>query len=143
MEPSKRPSQKLFIVVIDDSATVCHLLEALLTPEDHQVTCFQHPVPALRSILKTGETPLPDLLFIDLSLPMINGYEVIRRFKSHRATQHIPIIVISRLGDTITRLKARLTGANAYLEKPFQAQDVLMLVRYVAIFINPTIPKNE
>jgi DNA-binding response OmpR family regulator len=143
VEPSKHPSQKLFIVVIDDSATVCRLLEALLTQEGHQVMCFQHPVPALRFILKTGETPLPDLLFIDLTLPNINGFEMIRRFKNHQATQHIPIIVISRLGDAITRLKARLAGANAYLEKPFQAQDVLTLVRSFAAFTNPTIPENK
>ena len=143
MEPFKRPSKKLFIVVIDDSITVCQILEALLTKEGHQVKSFQHPVPALRSILNTGETPLPDLLFIDLKLPNINGYEVIKRLKGNPATQHIPIVVISRLGDTITRLKVRLAGANAFLEKPFQPQDVLMLARYFATFTNPTIPENK
>ena len=125
-------NHSLFIVVIDDSPTVCTILDVFLTREGHQVKSFQNPVPALRSILKTGETPLPDLLFIDLSLPMINGYEVIRLFKNNPASIHIPVIVISRLGDTITRLKVRLAGANAYLEKPFQIQDVIALVQSFA-----------
>ena len=131
-------NHSLFIVVIDDSPTVCTILDVFLTREGHQVKSFQNPVPALRSILKTGETPLPDLLFIDLSLPTINGYEVIRLFKNNPASIHIPAIVISRLGDTITRLKVRLAGANAYLEKPFQIQDVIALVQSFA-----TLPKSD
>jgi DNA-binding response OmpR family regulator len=137
------PSNKLFIVVIDDSATVCRILEGVLTEGGHQVVCFLDPVPALRSILNTGETPLPDLLFIDLNLPKINGYEVITRFKKNTASLHLPIIAISRLGDTVSRLKARLAGANAFLEKPFQPQDVLTLVRDVAVLPNSNIHENE
>jgi CheY-like chemotaxis protein len=137
------PSNKLFIVVIDDSETVCRILEGVLTEGGHQVQSFQDPVPALRSILNTGETPLPDLLFIDLNLPKINGYEVITRFKNNPASLHIPIIAISRLGDMVSRLKARLAGANAFLEKPFQPQDVLTFVRDVAMLPNSNIHENE
>ena len=112
-------NHSLFIVVIDDSPTVCTILDVFLTREGHQVKSFQNPVPALRSILKTGETPLPDLLFIDLSLPMINGYEVIRLFKNNPASIHIPVIVISRLGDTITRLKVRLCRSKCVSGETF------------------------
>ena len=131
-------NRSLFIVVIDDSPTVCTILDVSLTREGHEVKSFQNPVPALRSILKTGEIPLPDLLFIDLSLPTINGYEVIRLFKNNPASMHIPVVVISRLGDTITRLKVRLAGANAFLEKPFQVQDVIALVQSFA-----ALPKSD
>ena len=137
------PSKKRFIVVIDDSVTVCHLLEALLTQEGHQVRCFQHPVPAIRSILITGETPLPDLLFIDLSLPRINVYQEVRRLLKDPVSIHIPIIGITRLDDTVARLKARLAGANAYLAKPFQIQDVLTLVGDVVTRPNPNSHENE
>ena len=143
MEPSNVDPKRLFIVVIDDSETVCKMLETILTPQGHQVTCFLDPVDALRSILKTCETPLPDLLYIDLTLPRMDGYEVIKRFKSHQATQHIPIIVISRLGNTVARLKARLAGANAFLEKPFQVQDVLMLTWSVTALTNQTTTENK
>jgi DNA-binding response OmpR family regulator len=137
------PSNKLFIVVIDDSKTVCQILEGVLTKEGHQVQSFQNPVPALRSVLKTGETPRPDLLFIDLALPNIDGFEVIRRFKSNPVSHHIPIVVISRRGDPVTRLKARLGGAADYLEKPFQPQDVLTIVQPHIRSTKPTISENE
>lgn len=130
------PSKKLFIVVIDDSITVCQILEGVLTKEGHQVQSFQHPVPALLSI-NTSEIPRPDILFIDLALPNVDGFEVIKRFKRKTATQHIPIVVISRLGDTVSRLKARLAGANAFLEKPFRPQDVLTVVQSIATFTKP------
>jgi twitching motility two-component system response regulator PilG len=119
--------KNLFIVVIDDSAIVCRVLEILLTKEGHQVKSFLNPVPAFRSI-KTGETPLPDLLFVDINLPHINGYEVVKFFKDNPASMHIPIIMISRSDDVVLRLKARLAGANAYLAKPFKPQDVIALI---------------
>lgn len=143
MEHSNVDPKRLFIVVIDDSATVCKMLETILTSQGHQVRCFLDPVDALRSILKTSETPLPDLLFIDLILPRMDGYEAIERFRNHHASMHIPIVVISRIDDTIARLKARLAGANSYLTKPFQGQDVLTLVRDVAALPHTNTHENE
>jgi len=146
VEPSKAfhsSRNALFLVVIDDSAVVCRILEALLTKEGHQVECFLDPVSALRSILVTGATPLPDLFFIDLSLPALNGYEVTQCFKTNAASMHIPIIVISRLDDPIARLKARLAGATAFLPKPFQVQDVIALVQPFTTFPNANPPENK
>lgn len=143
MEPSERLTRKLFIVVIDDSMTVCTMLETILTRQGHQVRWFLDPVSAVRSILTTGETPPPDLLFIDLTLPRLDGYKVIKIFKNQSASRHIPIVVISRLGDAVSRLKARLAGAYAYLEKPFQPQDVLTLVRDGVTHPNPNTHENE
>ena len=134
-------SNALFIVVIDDSAVVCRILEVLLTKEGHQVQRFQDPVSAIRALLITGETPLPDLFFIDLSMPTLSGYEVTQCFKKHPASMHIPIIVISRLDDTVARLKARLAGAAAYLPKPFEVQDLFTLVRSFAE--RPNAPSSE
>ena len=122
MEHSKQPSKKLFIGVIDDSATVCHILETVLTQEGHQVKSFLDPVSAQRSILKTGETPPPDLVFIDLNLPLIPGYEVIRILRKEPASMHIPIIVISRDDSPTAHISVRLAGANAYLAKPSRSK---------------------
>jgi twitching motility two-component system response regulator PilG len=125
----KRP---LSIVVIDDSPTVCKILEVALSREGHQVQTFQDPVPVLRAIFVAGTIPMPDMLFVDLLLPRINGYQVIMRFRNHSRGKLIPIIVISRLGGVIDRLKARLAGANDYLTKPFKMQDVVTLVERYA-----------
>jgi chemotaxis family two-component system response regulator PixG len=122
----------LFIVVIDDSPTVCQLLDDALSREGHQVKSFHDPVLALRSILTTGETPRPDLLLVDLSLPMISGYEVVRLFKRNTATMHIPIIVISRLGGIVARLRALLAGADGHLEKSLLFPEIIALIQRYA-----------
>jgi twitching motility two-component system response regulator PilG len=129
-------------VVIDDSETVCRILEAVLAREGHQVKSFLDPVLAFRSINK-GETPLPDLLFVDIHLPRLDGYKVIQHFKKQPAFMHIPIIVISRSDGVIDRLKAQLAGSNAYLAKPFQAQDVIALVQGFATLPNANTPENN
>jgi two-component system, chemotaxis family, response regulator PixG len=130
--------RSLSIVVIDDSPTVCTILETVLTREGHQVQLFLDPVPALRSFLFHREIPPPDLFFVDLSLPHVSGYELIKLFRKHPAFRRIPIIVISRIDNAVVRLNVRLAGANAYLTKPFQVQDVLTLAQFFAAFPNST-----
>lgn len=131
-------SSRLSIVIIDDSPTICKLLEITLTGVGHHVTCFQQSVEALRS-LKTGKTPRPDLFFIDLALPMINGYEVIRLLRETPAFGQVPIVVISRLDGATIRLRVRLAGADAYLGKPFQIQDVMAIIQHVETLPSSTI----
>jgi DNA-binding response OmpR family regulator len=123
------PQKKRFIVVIDDSQTVCKILSVVLSRAGHQVKTFQDPGVALREF-STGETPPPDVLFVDLILPRIDGYQVMKRIREHPKPIHI--IVISRLGGIVDRLKARLAGANDYLVKPFKEQDVIALVEHYA-----------
>jgi DNA-binding response OmpR family regulator len=141
VESSRVPVKKLFIVVIDDSETVCRLLEAILTREGHQVRWFLDSVRGLHSIQK-GETPLPDVLIVDVNIPHLDGYGVVKRFKDNPASRHIPAIMISRWDDTISHLKARLVGAHAYLAKPFQPQDVIALIQPFTTFPNSNTPEN-
>jgi twitching motility two-component system response regulator PilG len=142
VESSSVPVKKLFIVVIDDSETVCRLLEAILTGEGHQVRWFLDSVRALHSIQK-GETPLPDVLIVDVNIPHLDGYGVVKRFKDNPASRHIPAIMISRWDDTISHLKARLVGAHAYLAKPFQPQDVIALIQPFTTLPNSNTPENK
>jgi DNA-binding response OmpR family regulator len=119
--------QQLSIVVIDDSPTICKIIEVILSREGYRVQTFTDPVIALRD-LKTGNISMPDILFVDLLLPRTNGYRVIKCIRRLPAGKHIPIIVISRLTNFLDRLKAKLVGASDYLEKPFTVQQVIATV---------------
>ncbi len=118
-----------FMMIIDDSPTVCHILEVTLRQQGHQVISFQQPILALRALFQTREVPFPDLLVVDLLLPHMNGFQVIKFMKDHAQSRHIPIIAISRHDGLMDRLKARIAGANEYVTKPFKIQDIVALVQ--------------
>jgi DNA-binding response OmpR family regulator len=118
-----------FLMVIDDSPTICMILESALGRQGYQVRSFPEPLLALRAIFVTGEIPVPDLLFVNLILPRMNGFQVIQLLRRHPQSKHIPIIVITRRNGLMDRLKAQLVGANEYVTKPFKIQDIVELAR--------------
>ena len=116
------------ILVIDDSPTVCKLLEVGLGRAGYQVIAFQDPRQMLFVLFVTGQIPFPDLVIVDLMLPYIDGYRLIKRFREH--SKDVPLVVLTRRDGIRDRLKARLAGANAYLTKPFHIQHLVDLARY-------------
>ena len=121
------PKQTL-VVVIDDSPTICKILETCLRRAGHQAVSYPDPVQALQAIFR-GEVARPDVLFVDLVLPQMDGYEVIQRLRAKAEFKAVPIVAISGRDSMLARLKARLAGANDYVTKPFQTQHIVALVQ--------------
>ena len=121
------PKQTL-VVVIDDSPTICKILETCLQREGYQAISYLNPVQALQALFR-GEVARPDVLFVDLVLPQMDGYEVIKRFRAKPEFKAIPIIAISGRDSVVDRLKARLAGANDYVTKPFKIEHIVALVQ--------------
>ncbi len=120
------------VLIIDDSFTICKILEVALSRQGYRVMSFQQPVLALHALFQTKEIAFPDLLFVDLIMPRMNGFQVIRFLRGHPESRHLPIIAISRCDGLMDRLRARLAGANEYVTKPFKIQDIVALVqRYI------------
>ncbi len=69
--------------------------------------------------LKLAQREKPDLLFLDLLMPKINGYEVCRRLKGNPETSSIKVIVLTALVEESGEERARIAGAEGYLTKPF------------------------
>src|SRR5207248_10631985 len=84
------PKQTL-VVIIDDSPTICKILETCLQREGYQAISYLNPVQALYAILR-GEIARPDVLFVDLVLPQMDGYEVIKRLRAKPEFKAMPII---------------------------------------------------
>lgn len=118
----------LFVMVIDDSLTVCKILETCLHRAGYKVKSFEDGVEAL-CWLNTAEANTPDFIFVDLGLPKLDGYEVIRLLKAKPALEHTTLVILSRRDGILDRLKGRLVGAHAYLTKPFKTQQILAVVR--------------
>jgi twitching motility two-component system response regulator PilG len=116
------------VMLIDDSPTICKILETCLHRAGYEVNSFPDGVQALLW-LNRSEVRLPALIFVDLGLPKLDGYEVIRLLKAKPALYHTILVILSRRDGVLDRLKGRLVGAHAYLTKPFKTRDILAVVQ--------------
>ena len=117
------------IVVIDDSPTVRKIAETSLRRAGYRVASYEDPVLALRALTAARETAPPDLLIVDIGLPHLDGYDVIKLIRSNDAYHRTPVVVLSGRDGIKARLKARLAGANDYLTKPFKTQGLTAAVQ--------------
>jgi twitching motility two-component system response regulator PilG len=115
------------ILVIDDSPTVCKVIEVSLLFEGYEVVCCQSGDKAL-SWLSSSEARVPDLILVDLGLPGMDGYSVIQCLRSRLIFKSTPIIIISRFDGILHKLKGRLVGANDYIVKPFKTEYLVSVV---------------
>lgn len=113
------------VLVVEDHKKLRMLLADVLEAEGHTVHMAGDGDEALRSV----EEALPDVVLLDLMLPRISGFEVCRRLKSDASTAPVPILLITALTERSDRLRAIEAGANDYLIKPIDMQDVMLRVR--------------
>lgn len=116
------------IAVIDDSQTVRKIIETCLKRESYQVITFNDGLAALRHFFKEKEAQPPDLVFLDIELPYMDGYQVVRYLKTRPTFAHTSIVMISRHDGVLDRLKAKLAGADSYLIKPMPSQAIVETV---------------
>jgi len=103
------------ILVVDDNSANREVLGRRLLREGHQVTTAANGVAGLELAL-AGEF---DLILLDLIMPEMSGFEVLRRLKAAEHTGHIPVIVISALDELDSVVHCIEAGAEDYLTKPF------------------------
>lgn len=114
------------VMVIDDSTTVRKIIETCLGRQGFQVLGFPDGVEAMRWLMEPTSR-MPDLVFLDIGLPKMDGYEVARRLKTKPQFSNAVIIMLSRRDGMIDRLKGRLAGAKDYITKPFKTQDIISI----------------
>ncbi|WP_161982734.1 response regulator [Dictyobacter alpinus] len=117
------------IVVVDDSPTIRKILKVALGREGYEVKCFHSSHQLLHALFVTCETRMPDLLFVDLTLPGMDGFEVIKSVRAHPAGVSLPIFIISGRRGLVNRLRAWRSGADEYITKPFKVQEIVRLIR--------------
>lgn len=108
------------IMIVDDTPANLGLLEKMLTSEGYNVFCFLRGDMAMRSISRKK----PDMIFLDINMPYMNGFEMCSMLKSNRSTEDIPVIFISALTDTFDKVKAFNAGGIDYVTKPFELEEV-------------------
>jgi two-component system cell cycle response regulator DivK len=76
-----------------------------------------------------AQTRRPDLILMDIQLPVLDGYEATRRIKAKAELRHIPIIVVTSYALSGDDVKARAAGADAYVAKPFSPRELLAKIQ--------------
>jgi len=113
------------ILVIDDEADICANVKASLEASDFQVlTAFS----GHDGIVKAREY-MPDLIILDLMLPVMDGFEVSKRLKADPYTSSIPIVVLTALDEEESIKWAFSAGVSGYLMKPFEEDALLSMVK--------------
>jgi twitching motility two-component system response regulator PilG len=116
------------ILVIDDSNTIRKTAETLLSRAGYQVATA---VDGFESLAKIADDP-PDLIFVDIMMPRLDGYQTCALVKNNRRYQHIPVVMLSSKDGLFDKARGRIVGADAYLTKPFSRQEILDVVTRIA-----------
>lgn len=115
------------IFIIDDSPTICIIVETVLQSAGYKVCSFQNGIDALQWLEQPG-AQAPDLLLVDIHLPKIDGFEVIRRFKAQPSCANSISIILSRYDSLVNQIKGNLVGVQGYITKPFTTQTLLKTI---------------
>jgi len=105
-------------------------VEYILHSNGYQVTSISNPVRALSLVFQLK----PNLIFCDITMPELDGYELCAMLRKSATFAQIPIIMLTGKDGFIDRIKARMVGATEYLTKPFREKELLTIVeRYLSI----------
>jgi two-component system cell cycle response regulator DivK len=113
------------VLIVEDTEDNRQILRDLFAQTDY---ILLEAVDGLAGVAM-AETEKPDLILMDIQLPVIDGYEAARRIKADPALSHIPIIAVTSYALAGDEVKARAAGCNAYVAKPFSPRALLAKVR--------------
>jgi twitching motility two-component system response regulator PilG len=111
----------LKILVVDDSKTIRRTAETLLTKEGCQVFTAIDGFDALSKIADHQ----PDLIFVDIMMPRLDGYETCSLIKHNKMFKDTPVIMLSSKDGLFDRARGRIVGSEQYLTKPFTKDELL------------------
>ncbi|MFN4040176.1 MAG: response regulator transcription factor [Brevundimonas sp.] len=115
------------ILIADDDPLLRALLQHKLAAEDHQVFAAEHGGEVAALIRDHA----PDLIVLDAMMPVMDGFEVLRRLKADKATRHIPVVMLTALKREQDVVGGLQLGAADYLAKPFIPDELVQRIRRI------------
>lgn len=122
-----QPKQEtgLLVACVDDSPQTCKMLEQILTSQGLRFMSIQDSIQALPLLIEHK----PDLIFLDLVMPIANGYEICAQLRRVSAFANTPVIILTGKDGLVDRVRAKVVKASDFLTKPVEADKVLAVVR--------------
>jgi twitching motility two-component system response regulator PilG len=112
------------IMVIDDSKTIRRTAETLLKNEGFEVIVATDGFEALSMIADHR----PSLIFLDIMMPRLDGYQTCALIKHHKVFKHTPVVMLSSKDGLFDRARGRVVGSDHYITKPFTREELLSAI---------------
>ncbi len=115
------------IMAVDDERHIVRLIQVNLERSGYQVvTAFDGP-----EALKKVESDKPDLIVLDVMMPKMDGFEVLKRLQASPETREIPVIMLTAKAQDADVFRGWASGVSAYLTKPFNPLELLTFVKRI------------
>jgi twitching motility two-component system response regulator PilG len=127
MDPVKEAGATtgLKVMVIDDSKTIRRTAESLLKREGYDVVTATDGYEALAKIADHQ----PQIIFVDIMMPRLDGYQTCALIKNHQMFRSTPVIMLSSKDGLFDKARGRIVGSEQYLTKPFTREELLSAIR--------------
>ena len=119
------PTTGLKVMVIDDSKTIRRTAESLLKREGYDVVTATDGYEALAKIADHQ----PQIIFVDIMMPRLDGYQTCALIKNHQMFRSTPVIMLSSKDGLFDKARGRIVGSEQYLTKPFTREELLSAIR--------------
>ena len=125
-----RPSNPM-VIYVEDSPFDCLAMGQILDQLDCRFVNIRDPLQALPMLVEHK----PDLIFLDLQMPVMNGYEICVHIRRVAAFKQTPVIIVTGSDGLVDRIRAKLLGATGFIAKPIETDKVLaMLQQHLSLF---------
>ncbi len=119
--------QKPLILIADDDPDLRQLLHLQLETMDCNLIEANNGAKTLELIL----TEMPDLVILDVMMPELTGWEILKYVRSKPDLNSIGILMLTGIGETLNELSSPMYGADDYIDKPFKSQELIFKIRRV------------
>lgn len=113
------------VMIVDDSNTIRRSAELFLKQAGYKVVLVENGFEALTSVFDEK----PDIIFVDIMMPRLDGYQTCQLIKKNDDYKSIPIVMLSSKDGLFDKARGRIVGSNEYLTKPFTKDGLLEAVR--------------
>ena len=114
----------LRILVVDDSSTIRRSAESMLTAEGYEVVTAENGFEALSKVARHN----PDLIFVDIMMPRLDGYQTCAIIKNNAEYRSTPVVMLTSKDGLFDQARGRVVGSDLYLTKPFTKEELLAAV---------------
>jgi twitching motility two-component system response regulator PilG len=122
---STAESKKIRVLVVDDSATIRRSAETMLSKEGCEVITAENGFEALSKITRHH----PDLIFVDIMMPRLDGYQTCAIIKNNAEFRDTPVVMLTSKDGLFDMARGRVVGSDQYLTKPFTREELLGAVK--------------
>jgi two-component system, chemotaxis family, response regulator PixG len=130
--PRSQPTKAKLVICIDDSPQICELMRSIVTDAGYRFIAIQDSTQALPRLLENK----PDLIFLDLVMPKVNGYEVCGQIGRISSLAKTPIVILTSKDGLLDRLRSKVVGASEFVCKPITKEAIdSSLNRYIGSLV--------